>query len=73
MGKTRDFFKDLKDIFRIAEKIGGVRDFVRAVVVTVMHMKSVKLQNLEGMQDWLSVSDNMSNRPIEIAAGKKET
>jgi hypothetical protein len=51
--------------------MGKVRDFVRAVVVTVIHMKKRKLQNLEAMQDRLSVSDNISIRRIEIAAGKK--
>jgi hypothetical protein len=54
--------------------MGKVRDFVRSTIVTtVIHMKKRKLQNLVGMQDWLSVSDNTSNRRKEIAAGTKET
>lgn len=70
-GKAR-FFKDLRYIWYCME-MGKVRDFVRAVVVTDNHMKKRKLQNLEAIQDWLSVSDNISNRRIEIAEGKKET
>lgn len=45
---------------------------MREVAVSHSHEKR-KLQNLDGMQDWLSVSDNVSNRTMEIAASKKET
>jgi len=45
--------------------MGKVRDFVRTVDVTDIHI------NLKEMEDWLSLSDNISKRRIEIAARKK--
>jgi hypothetical protein len=53
-------------------EMGKVRDFVRAVDVTVIHIKKRKLQNREAMQDWLSVSDILVTDVYKLQRARKK-
>jgi hypothetical protein len=72
-GEKRDFLKISKIYLALQGNGKGQRLCEGSSCNSHSHEKKRKLQNLEAMQDWLSVSDNISNRRIEIATGKEET